>query len=477
MQSTPSPAIKSFLLTLFTILLTLGFGSHAADNEFVQYDQPVLAFKNVLLIDGTGEPAKSEQTVVVVDGVITQVGQAGSVDIPSSAKVIDGQGKTLIPGLIMMHEHMFYPTGKRNYTEMLYSFPRLYLAGGATTIRTAGTTAPYADLNLRDAITNGNSIGPDIDVTAPYLNGPGLPILKIKALQDAQNAKRMMQYWNAEGVTSYKAYMHIRQDEMKEVLKQAHAQNHKVTGHLCSVTYREAAQLGIDNLEHGFFAASDFVKDKHKDVCPSGKDTHQSLHDLDIDSQEVNDLIAYLVEKNVTLTSTLTVFETFTKGRPKARETALQALIPQVRDQYESRWEAIAKQENATWPVVYDKMRTLEKKFVEAGGRLMVGTDPTGYGGVIAGFSNQRAIELLFEAGFSIEQTIKIASLNAAQYLDRDEQIGSIEPGKRADLVLIDGDLSTNIESIRNMQTVFKQGIGYDSQKLIEKTKSVVGLH
>ncbi|GAB5380815.1 MAG: Xaa-Pro dipeptidase [Aliiglaciecola sp.] len=477
MQSNPSPAITSFLLTLFTILLTVGFESHAADNEFVQYDQPALAFKNVLLIDGTGKPAKSDQTVVVVDGVITQVGQADSVDIPSSAQVIDGQGKTLIPGLIMMHEHMFYPTGKRNYTEMLYSFPRLYLAGGATTIRTAGTTAPYADLNLRDAITNGDSIGPDIDVTAPYLNGPGLPILKIKALQDAQNAKRMMQYWNAEGVTSYKAYMHIRQDEMKEVLKQAHAQNHKVTGHLCSVTYREAAELGIDNLEHGFFASSDFVKNKEKDKCPAGKDTHQSLHDLDLDSKEVKDLIAFLVEKDVALTSTLTVFETFTTGRPKVRETALEALIPQVRDQYESRWEAISKQENATWPVVFEKMRELEKRFVEAGGRLMVGTDPTGYGGVIAGFSNQRAIELLFEAGFSIEQTIKIASLNAAQYLDRDEQIGSIEPGKRADLVLIEGDLSTNIESIRNMQTVFKQGIGYDSQKLIEKTKSVVGLH
>lgn len=477
MQSPFSLMRKSLIWGIGAISLTSSLISNAASDEFVQYKQPIIAFKNILLIDGTGNPAKSRHTVVIRDGNISQIGHVNAIEIPESATVIDGNGKTLIPGLIMMHEHMFYPTGNRNYTEMLYSFPRLYLAGGATTIRTAGTTAPYADLNLRDAIDNGESIGPDIDVTAPYLNGPGLPILKIKALRDADNAKNMMQYWNAEGVTSYKAYMHIRQDEMKEVLKQAHAQNHKVTGHLCSVTYREAAELGIDNLEHGFFASSDFVKNKQKDKCPAGNDTHQSLHDLDLDSQEVKDLIAFLVKKDVTLTSTLTVFETFTKGRPKVRDAALEALIPQVRDQYESRWEAISKQENTTWPVVFEKMRALEKKFVDAGGRLMVGTDPTGYGGVIAGFSNQRAVELLFEAGFSIEQTIKIATLNAAQYLEREEKIGSIEIGKRADLVLINGHLDSDIESIRDMQTVFKQGVGYDSQKLIEKTKSVVGLH
>ncbi|WP_281561630.1 amidohydrolase family protein [Thalassomonas sp. RHCl1] len=468
-------ASKIFTLTCLLAAFVIQ-PSHGKDSDFIEYQEDKIAIKNVTLIDGSGEPTRRNQTVLLAGGTIRKVGHSNEVVIPEGITAIDGRGKTLIPGLVMMHEHMFYPTGKANYTEMLYSFPRLYLAGGATTIRTAGTTAPYADLNLRDAIKKGETIGPDIDVTAPYLNGPGLPILKIKPLRDAENAKTMMQYWMSEGVTSYKAYMHIRRDELAEVIKQAHKRDHKVTAHLCSITYREAAELGIDNLEHGFFAATDFVKDKKKDLCPK-TGVHQSLVDLDIESDQVNELIAFLVSKNVTLTSTLTVFETFTQGRPKTSDKALAALTPQVRDQYEARWEKIAKQENATWPIVYKKMMALEKKFVEAGGKLMAGTDPTGYGGVIAGFSNQRVVELLVESGFSIEQAIKISTSNAAHYLNRENEIGTIESGKNADMVLIDGDLKADASMIRKMSVVFKNGIGYSSNKIVEATKAVVGLH
>lgn len=464
--------MNSIVHILSIFLVTFAVLAQANDDQFIKYKDKLIVINDVKIIDGLGGVTKDRRSVMIEDGVITRIGR---FDIPNAANVIDGKGKTLIPGLVMMHEHMFYPTGKANYTEMLYSFPRLYLAGGATTIRTAGTTAPYADLSLRDAINNGQSIGPDIDVTAPYLNGPGLPILKVKPLRDAENAKNMMEYWASEGVTSYKAYMHIRQDELKTVIEEAHKRNHKVTAHLCSITYREAAELGIDNLEHGFFAASDFVKDKKKNECP--KNVHQSLVDLDIDSEEVNELITFLVKKGVTITSTLPVFETFTKGRPKASERSLEALIPQVRDQYESRWQKIAEQENATWPVVFKKMMALEKKFVEAGGKLMAGTDPTGYGGVIAGFSNQRVVELLVEAGFSVEQAIKISTYNAAQYLGKENKIGSISMGKNADLVLIDGDLSSDVSNIRDMSVVFKNGIGYDVRALVDATKNVVGLH
>ena len=468
---------KVFNVFLKVIITTFPTTLIADDSDFIQYQNEQIAIKNVNVIDGTGSPLKRQQTVIINDGKIQALGKSANINVPNDATIIDGQGKTLIPGLVMMHEHLFYPTGKANYTEMLYSFPRLYLAGGVTTARTAGTTAPYADLALRDAIKAGKSIGPDMDVTAPYLNGPGLPILKIKPLRDAENAKTMMDYWISEGVTSYKAYMHIRHDELAQVIKIAHEKNHKVTAHLCSITYREAAELGIDNLEHGFFASTDFVKGKKKDECPSGKESHQSLVELDVDAKEVNELISFLVSKDVTLTSTLTVFETYTKGRPKAYPEALDALIPQVRDQYEASWEKVAKQENATWPIVFKKMMMLEKKFVDAGGKLMAGTDPTGFGGVIAGFSNQRVIELLVEAGFSVEQAIEISTLNAAKYLHRENIIGSIEEGKRADLALVDGDLSKDTSAIRNMQVVFKNGIGYNTDKIRATTKEVVGLH
>jgi len=472
------PTLKMACSTILISALGLSAAVGAErDKPFVSYPAGHYAITNVSVIDGAGGAVKSNQTVIIKDDKIVAVAPSQQLELAKGVQQIDGTNQTLIPGLIMMHEHMFYPTGKGHYTEMLYSFPRLYLAGGATTIRTAGTTAPYADLNLRDAVNEGKTMGPEIDVTAPYLNGPGLPILKIKALKDREDAKKMVDYWQNEGVTSYKAYMHIHQSELAEVIKTAHEKNHKVTAHLCSVTYREAADLGIDNLEHGFFASTDFVKGKQKDTCPNNADVHQSLVNLDIDSEEVASLIDHLVAKDVVLTSTLTVFETFTKGRPKAYPQALDALIEQVRDQYEARFERIAQQKEATWPIVFNKMMALEKRFVEAGGKLMVGTDPTGYGGVIAGFSNQRAIELLVEAGFDVPTAIKIATLNAAQYLDREDSVGSILPNKQADLVLVEGDLASNVEAIRNINTVFKSGVGYDSKKIFAETKNVVGLH
>ncbi|MEZ9367295.1 amidohydrolase family protein [Shewanella sp. 10N.286.51.B2] len=456
-------------------MLLYSISLSAVASGYVSYDQPKIAINNVNIIDGTGSKIKEAQTVVIEAGKIKTIMASASTTIAEDVTIIDGKGKTLIPGLIMMHEHMFYPTGNAHYTEMLHSFPKLYLAGGATTVRTAGTTSPYGDLNVRDAINSGDTIGPAMDVTAPYLNGPGLPILKLKALRDAENAKAMIDYWVSEGVTSYKAYINIRTKELETVIEQAHLRDHKVTAHLCSITYREAAEMGIDNLEHGFFAATDFVKDKQKDMCPEG--AHQSLVDLDIDSPEVNDLIAYLVEKKVAITSTLTIYETFTKGRPQAYPLALEALIPQVREQYQNRWLTISQQEDATWPVVFNKMMQLEKKFVAAGGLLMAGTDPTGYGGVVAGFSNQRMIELLYEAGFSVEEVIKIATLNAANYLNKQQTIGSVEVGKNADLVLINGDLSVDISRIQDMPVVFKNGIGYDTKKIVADNKAIVGLH
>ncbi|PMG39606.1 amidohydrolase family protein [Shewanella sp. 10N.286.52.B9] len=456
-------------------MLLYSISLSAVASGYVSYDQPKIAITNVNIIDGTGSKIKEAQTVVIEAGKIKTIMASASTTIAEDVTIIDGKGKTLIPGLIMMHEHMFYPTGNAHYTEMLHSFPKLYLAGGATTVRTAGTTSPYGDLNVRDAINSGDTIGPAMDVTAPYLNGPGLPILKLKALRDAENAKAMIDYWVSEGVTSYKAYINIRTKELETVIEQAHLRDHKVTAHLCSITYREAAEMGIDNLEHGFFAATDFVKDKQKDMCPEG--AHQSLVDLDIDSPEVNDLIAYLVEKKVAITSTLTIYETFTKGRPQAYPLALEALIPQVREQYQNRWLTISQQEDATWPVVFNKMMQLEKKFVAAGGLLMAGTDPTGYGGVVAGFSNQRMIELLYEAGFSVEEVIKIATLNAANYLNKQQTIGSVEAGKNADLVLINGDLSVDISRIQDMPVVFKNGIGFDTKKIVADNKAIVGLH
>ncbi len=472
--------------TLFALSMTglLATASVAAtdskpptDKDFIAYDQPVIAFTHATLIDGTGAKAMRDQTLVIDKGRITALGKSSKVKVPQDAKIIDAQGKTLMPGFVMVHEHMFYPAGGVEYNEMSYSFPRLYLAGGTTTMRTAGSMMPYADINVRDAINAGKVIGPDMDVTGPYLNGPGLPIPAVHVLSGPDDAERTVNYWADEGVTSYKAYMQITRDELKRVIDTAHARKAKVTAHLCSVTYREAVDMGIDNLEHGFFVSSDFVKDKQPDQCPKSPAVSDSLAAVDAKSADVKSLMRDMIDHHVALTSTLTVFETFVPNRPKAPQGALDLMLPEVRAQYEASWNKVQNSKGRMTPETYLKLARMEKQYADAGGLLLAGTDPTGYGGVVPGYSAKREIELLVEAGFSFEQAVKVATFNGAKYLGRDADVGTLTVGKRADLVVIDGDPAKTTTDIEHMPYVFKNGVGYDTQKIFDATHDTVGLH
>jgi imidazolonepropionase-like amidohydrolase len=445
--------------------------------EFVSVDALVVALVGVRVIDGTGAPAIEDQTVVIRDGVIRAVGNAAAVDVPDGAEILELSGHTVLPGYVMLHEHMFYPAGRGNYNPEAYSFPRLYLAGGATTIRTAGSMVPYVDINLKRVIEAGEIPGPRMDITGPYLNGPGLGLLGVKALTGPEDARRMVAYWAEEGMTSFKAYMQISRAELEAAIDEAHKRGFKLTGHLCSVTFWEAAALGIDDLEHGFLASSDFVPDREEDRCPPGNARNASLIDLDIRGPEFRGLVQHLVDHGVALTSTLPVFETYTPGRPPAPSGAIDVMLPEAREQYLRTRVRIASQEESDWSILFEKEMEMEHAFAEAGGLLVVGTDPTGYGGVVAGYSNWRAIELLVEAGFSPVEAIEVGTLNGARYLGMDDRIGSITVGKWADLVVVRGDPSTEISDVRNVELVFKDGIGYDSAKLFASVVGTVGLY
>jgi imidazolonepropionase-like amidohydrolase len=448
-----------------------------AVRAFVSTDAPVIALTHARIIDGTGAPAKVNQTIVIRGGMFAAVGDDAAVAAPADAQSLDLTGKTVLPGLVMLHEHMFYPAGGTGaYNEMTFSFPRLYLAGGVTTMRTAGNMSGYADINLRRAIDAGQLPGPKIDVTAPYLEGPGLPIAYVKALANPDDARRMVAYWADEGTTSFKAYMHISRAELAAAASEAHRRGLKITGHLCSVTFSEAADVGIDDLEHGLLVSTDFVGDKKPDECPASDAVQQSIASLDVNGPAVQTLIRKLVDKHVAITSTLTVFETYVPGRQPASESALDAMAPEVRDSYLRRRAAIAVDTKSAYQLLFKQEMAFERAFASAGGLLVAGTDPTGYGGVVAGFANQRAIELLVEAGFTPLEAVRIVALNGAIYLGRDQHVGSVAAGKQADLVVIAGDPTANIADVRKVETVFKDGIGYDSAKLVAATKGLVGL-
>lgn len=457
---------------MFALTLTLLL---QAQSPFIVAAEPVIALTNARVIDGTGAPARENQTIVIRDGRIVALGPATSTAIPTGAAVRDLVGKTVIPGLVMLHEHLFYVAGGGAYPTHAESFPRLYLAGGVTTMRTAGNMGGYSDFNIAKNIDSGQIPGPSIFVTAPYFNGPGLPIPGVKGLRDSLDAHRMATYWADEGATSFKAYMQISRAELAAIVAVAHARGIKVTGHLCSVSYREAADLGIDNLEHGFFASTDFASNKAPDQCPTGNTGKQALAARETSDPVVQQLLRHLVAKGVTLTSTPTVFEISIPGQPKAPPGALDAMLPQVRAQYEATWERILRDTSGRARREYTRMLELEREFVRLGGRLVLGTDPTGYGGVVPGYANQRAIQLLVEAGFSPIEAIRIATLNGASFLGIDKQTGSIAVNKYADLVVLDGNPLTDRAAITRMQLVFKRGVGYDSALLFASVKGMVG--
>jgi len=380
---------------------------------------------------------------------------------------------------------MFFPMGGSPpmYSNMGSSFPRLYLALGVTTIRTTGSVAPYTDLEIKRLIDAGKILGPRIHVTAPYLEGRGSFTPVMHELTGPEDARKMVNYWADLGATSFKAYMNITRDELRAVVEEAHKRNLKVTGHLCSIGFREAAELGIDNLEHGLMVDSEFVPDKKADQCPPGGAVSTSLRQLDLNGAAAKDTIQSLVSKNVAITSTLPVFEA--AGAPLAQTgigAASAILNPRVfsvmsvdaRVRYLQSRARVSSESN--YVALLKKMMEFERMFVQAGGLLIAGLDPTGNGGVVAGFGDLREVELLVEAGFSPVDAIKIASLNGAKFLGEDARIGSVAVGKQADLMIVKGNPAANISDIEKVEMVFKDGVGYDSQKLIDSVQGLVGI-
>jgi imidazolonepropionase-like amidohydrolase len=477
-----STTIVLFLLIIFTN--GLAQTPVPERHQFIRTEAPVIALTNVRVIDGTGAAAREDQTIIISGGKIQSITAAANASIPSGAETLDLKGRTVLPGLVGMHNHMFFPMGGSPpmYSNMGLSFPRLYLALGVTTIRTTGSIVPYNDLELKKLIDAGRMIGPKMHVTAPYLEGAGAFTPVMRQLTGVDDARRMVNFWADQGATSFKVYMNITRDQLRAVVEEAHKRGLKVTGHLCSVGFREAAEIGIDNLEHGLFADSEFVPDKQPDKCP-GAAVMPSLRQLDLNSDAAKETIRTLVAKGVAITSTLPVLEAAGAPLTQSGIGASSALMnPRVfavmstdaRVRYLTARARISS--SSDFVTVLRKAMDFERAFVAAGGLLIAGLDPTGNGGIVAGFGDLRQVELLVEAGFTPAEAIKIASFNGAKFLGEEARIGSVTPGKQADLMVVKGNPAANILEIENVEIVFKDGIGYDSEKLIQSVQGLVGI-
>lgn len=460
----------SLLCSLF-VCLCLG-ACQKRSTEFISIADPVIALKHVRVIDGTGNPAREDQTIIIESGRIKAIGPASELAVPASATSLDLSGHTAFPGLVGMHDHLFYHTDRGNrFVGAGESFARLYLGSGVTTIRTAGAGNLDGDKATKRSIDNGYWPGPKIHLSSTYINHSDGEVLDTKRIPE------VMDQWAADGVATLKVYTNLNRSELATVVDAAHQRGLKVTGHLCAAGFLEAAQIGIDNLEHGLIVDTEFYSAKNLDKCPKQNSWIQEFTQLDLTSPKVQELIRVLVDRRVAITSTLPVFETFTTPKFKLDPRMKDALTEDAYNACLS--QIVVDEENPAWSKVWElavqKEMQFEREFVKAGGLLMAGVDPTGWGGVLAGFGDQRGLELLVEAGFSPEEAIRIATLNGATFLGEADHIGTLAVGKQADVVIVRGNPSANIKDVRNVYLVFKDGVGYDSTKLIQSVHGSVG--
>ena len=472
-------AIAALWLGLAATALAAPAAAQRADQlgretrEFVSASEPVVALVNVTLIDGTGSAPKRGQTVVIRDGKIAAVGPSASTRAPEGARVMDLAGHTVIPGLVGVHNHMFYTAAGGRSVRATFTSSRLYLASGVTTIRTTGSNAPYADINTKAEIDAGRAPGPRVHLTAPYITGPS-GATYMTTITSPEQARRFVNYWGDEGATWLKAYTNIASADLKAAIDEAHKRGMKVTGHLCSVSFQEAVSLGIDNLEHGLFTASDFVAGKQQDQCPSG--LNSAVVAASPTAAPWTQTIRTMVDRKVSMTSTLAVYEPGFPNRPPRDERVLEAMAPEIREAYLGYRRGVDSSANPRPLTALKNAMAFEVAFFRAGGLLAAGVDPTGAGGALPGYGDQRNYELLIEAGFSPSDVVQIMSLNGAKILGVDRTLGTVEVGKLADLVVVQGDLPADPSVIRRTVVVFKDGVGFDPRRLIESVKGRVGI-
>lgn len=475
--------VAPYLALSAAVAVATPLGAQRADQlnnftrNFVSVSEPVVALTGVTVIDGTGAAPRSGQTIVIQGGRIAAVGPDASTRIPSGARVMALAGHTVIPGIVGMHDHLFYtaPGGRR--VAATTTSTRLYLASGVTTIRTTGSAAPYQDINVRAQIDAGQAPGPRIHITAPYVTGDGGGYMA--EVHSPEQARRFVAYWGEEGATWIKAYTTIAGEDLRAAIDEAHKRGMKVTGHICSVSFQEAVELGIDNLEHGLFTASDFQPGRTPDVC-SG-----SLLAVSTRTENANPgvpawdgTIRKMIDHNVPMTSTLAIYEIAFPGRGMDEPRMFEAMAPEVREAYLAQRKVIDENPNPSLnEAMLHNAMAFEKAFHDAGGLLAAGVDPTGIGGALPGYGDQRNYLLLLEAGFAPTEIIKVMTLNGAKILGLADQIGTVEAGKLADLVVLNGDLVAVPNTIREPVVVFKDGVGYNPAPLIASVKGRVGIN
>ena len=420
----------------------------------------LMALTGATVIDGSGNLPCLKCTIVIRGERIAAFGR--DVKIPKSASVINLRGKTIIPGLIDMHGHM-YARATGTMRSQFDAYPLLYLAGGVTTVFSPGDFEPEGMIAFRERIRRGEMIGPRVLTAGPYFDNSPSAVSWMKGVHSPEEAEELFDKWKGR-IDGVKFYTSITEPEFLAVLKAAHKVGLPVTGHLRSINAKRAIELGINGLEHGIFAMPELVANP----TSNWDDDWCELASLDMNSCTVDELVTLIVNHRVAVDPTVIVFQVLQPDFEPVTPRWLEFLSPEARAHQQSLGTSIRKIDpgrlQCLRSAIQNQLRFV-KKVHDQGGIIVAGTDPVSPR-LTPGYALHRELRNLVEAGMTPIEAIKVATLNAATALRREKEFGSISTGKFADLVVVSGDPSINIEDVGNVEIVFKGGVQYKSARL-----------
>jgi imidazolonepropionase-like amidohydrolase len=416
-------------------------------------DHPV-AMEHVRLFDSEQATIREDQTVVFQGERITMAGPFPAVSVPKDAEIVDGSGKTLVPGLFDMHAHAQAGDGILN------------IASGVTTVRDMGNDIDELR-HLQDQWENGTAIGPRV-WKAGFIDGHG-PFQAPTGLyaDTAEEAQAAVNRYADLGYVQIKLYSSLNPEFVPGIVKTAHSRGLRVSGHIPNgMIASQFVEDGADEIQHINFVFLNFLAKKVKDTRTPERFTAVGANaaKLDLHSKEVNDFIALLLQHHTTVDVTLAAFEGMFRGRPGKVSPdfapVLGRLPAQVQRAAYTGGLPVTEDNDQLYKDSYQAMLRMTKRMYDAGIPILAGTDAT------AGIMLHRELELEVEAGIPPAKALQIATFNAARLLKQEKDLGSIAPGKRADLVLVEGNPAEHIGDIRRCRLVIKNGMLYKSAEL-----------
>jgi imidazolonepropionase-like amidohydrolase len=400
------------------------------------------------LIDGTGAPALRDAAVVIHDGRIAEVGPRYRVKVPKHAEIVDARGKFILPGLWDMHAHF----------EQVEWGP-IYLAAGVTTVRDCGNEFEFITA-VRDAIAHGRGLGPRL-LLAGVVDGTGPLSLGVERVDTPEQARQWVDRYHEAHFQQMKIYSSVKLEEVKAVADEAHKLGMTVTGHVPEgLNAYQTIEAGQDQINH-----IEYIIDLMHAPFPadmSRPDRMKTLANVDLNSPEAKKAIAFLKEHHTVVDPTMALFEFFTATTakpPASFEPGVNKIAPELAQQLTD--VGPPNEQTEIGEKVFEKELAIVGALHRAGIPIVAGTDQT-----VPGYSLHREIELYVQAGFTPMEAIQAATIVPARVMGVEKELGTVQKGKRGDVIVINGDPLADIHNTRKVETVIANGVMYKTAEL-----------